>query len=668
LGDTFRRIAARDRGLSLRPGARTVCALLLTTSTAALAQDPVAQAGETETDEVQVEHSNGTANTIVVTGSAVPVEQQKIGNTLTVIDGSAIETKRTAYLQDILREVPGVAVNQGGSFGALTQVRIRGAEGNHVLVLIDGIEVAAAGSGEFDFSSLLASNIERVEVLRGPQSGLYGSNALAGVINVITKGGDGPAFDAEAEYGTFDSKFGRAGVTLGDRATYISANAMYRQTDGFSNAEIGTEDDGDENLTLYLRGGARLADMARLDGSLRFVDKETQTDGFDFSGGPLQGLAVDDDSYSNTQDWSGGLALTLEPVERWENVFSVAYSNGESVGGSRGADTFGSEGDRLNLAARSTYSFGDTEFMHHVTGFIEHEKEGYRNTFPFDPSQDLRLERGMLGYGAEYRLDIAQTVFLRAAIRHDDNDAFDDATTFSLAGSWVIPPSGTRVHASYGTGVTNPTFLEQFGFVPGQFVGNPNLAPEKAKGFDVGVEQRLFDDKLLLDATYFNSTLQDEIVSVFPSVENDIGESDREGVELSARVNLGWLSFGGSYTYLNADDPDGTEEVRRPTNQGSFDVTGHVGPQDRASFSAGLIYNGRMLDNDFRDYFNNGFVAEKTPLDAYTVVRLAAGYKVTDTLELFGRLENVFDDEYEELISNATPGRAVYAGVRFVVP
>lgn len=655
--------------LSTRIGAPALSVLLLSASSAALAQEPVPPSGEPEAEEqVRTDDDAGNARAIVVTGTATPVEREKIGNTLTVIDGETIEARRTAYLQDVLREVPGVAVNQGGSFGALTQVRIRGAEGNHVLVLIDGIEVSATGSGEFDFSSLLANDINRVEVLRGPQSGLYGSNALAGVINVITKGGDGPTFDAEAEYGTFDTRFGRAGATVGDRETFISANAIYRQTDGFSSAAIGTEDDGDRNLTLYLRGGARLAEMARLDGSLRFVDKDTETDGFDFSGGPLQGLAVDDDSYSNARDWSGGLALTLEPIERWENVFSVAYSNGESVGGSAGADTFGSDGDRLNLAARSTIGFGTTKAMHHLTAFIEHEEEGYRNTFPFDPSQDARLERDALGYGAEYRLDLADTVFLRAAIRHDDNEAFADATTFSLAGSWVIPPSGTRIHASYGTGVTNPTFFEQFGFVPGQFVGNPNLLPEKAEGFDFGVEQRLFDDRLLVDLTYFNSTLKDEIVSVFPSVANDLGESDREGLELSARVNLGWISFGGSYTYLDAKDPDGTEEIRRPKDQASLDVTGRFGPEARASFSAGLIYNGEMLDDDYRDYFTNGFVAEKTPLDSYTVVRLSAGYRITDTLELFGRLENALDEEYEETISYGTPGRAVYAGVRFILP
>jgi vitamin B12 transporter len=633
--------------LAIRLGA----ALLLSTSTAAMGQgqpiDP---------------------NVIVVTGSAVPVERVKVGNTLTVIEGEAIETSHIAYLQDVLRTVPGVAVSQSGSFGAPTQVRIRGAEGNHVLVLVDGIEVSAVGSGEFDFSSLLANNIERVEVLRGPQSGLYGSNALAGVINVMTRGGEGPKFNAAAEYGTFDTLFGRAGASFGDRETFVAANGIYRRADGFSTAAIGTEPDGDENLTLYLRGGARLADIARIDGSLRYVDKKTETDGFDFSGGPLQGLAVDDDSYANTKDWSGGLDLTVAPVERWQTVLSAAYSHGDSVGGSGGADTFGDTGERLKLAGRSSYGFGTAKVRHTVTVFVEHEEESYRNTFPFDPSQQPRLEREMLGYGAEYRLDLAETVFLRAAVRHDDNDAFEDPTTFSLAGAWVIPPSGTRIHASYGTGVTNPTFFEQFGFIPDQFVGNPNLLPEKAEGFDFGVEQRLFGDKLVLDVTYFTATLEDEIISLFPSVENDLGESDREGVELTARVTLGPISFGGSYTYLDATDPDGTEEVRRPNHQASFDVTGRFGPERRGSVSAGVIYNGEMLDNDFRDYFSNGFMTEKTELEPYTVVRLAAAYRITGGLELFGRLENAFDEDYEEVISYGTPGRAIYGGLRFTLP
>jgi vitamin B12 transporter len=306
--------------------------------------------------------------------------------------------------------------------------------------------------------------------------------------------------------------------------------------------------------------------------------------------------------------------------------------------------------------------------VHTLTGFAEYKQERYRNTFPFDPSQVARQKRGLFGFGAEYRFNLFDSLFLSAAVRHDVNDDFRDDTSFSLAGSWVIRSAGTRVHASYGTGLTNPTFYEQFGFVPGQFMGNPALRPEKSIGWDFGVEQRLLGDHLVLDATWFRSDLTDEIVSLFPSVANDAGRSKRDGVELSGQLAVGAVSINAGYTYLHATDPDGTGEVRRPRQQASLDLTGRFGPRRRGSFSAGLIYNGRMLDEDFRDYFRNGFMSQKTPLAAYTVARAALSYQVTDAVQLFGRVENAFDERYQQAISYASPGRAVYAGARLTLP
>jgi vitamin B12 transporter len=610
-------------------------------------------------------------NAIVVTGTAVAVAREQIGNSNTVISGETVENQKQAYLADMLREVPGIAVNQAGSFGAQSQVFIRGGEANHTLVLVDGIDISDATNGEFDFSALLASNIDRVEVLRGPQSGLYGSNALAGVINVITKGGDGPRFDGAVEYGTYDSKFARAGVRLGSSDAFVTASGIYRETDGFSSAATGTEPDGDRNLTGYLRAGARLGSIGRIDGSLRYVDKHTETDGFDFSGGPLQGLAIDDDSYADTTAWSGGTALTLDPVAHWQSVLSASYNSSRMIGGYGATPAFGDHGSRLKLAARSTFDFttpGFASAAHTLTGFVEYKRERFRNPYPTDPSQDAAQKRNLWGYGAEYRLGLFDSLFLSATVRHDDNDEFRDDTTFGVAGSWVIRRSGTRPHASYGTGVTNPTFYEQFGFIPGQFTGNPNLHPEKAVGWDFGIEQRLAGDRLMLDLTYFHSMLTDEIVSVFPTVVNDTGRSKREGVEATAQLRLGPVGINGSYTYLHATDPDGTREVRRPKGRASLEVAANFGPEHRGNISVGVIHNGRMLDNDFRDFFRNGFQVEKSPLSAYTLVRVSASYRVTDKVELFGRLENAFDETYQESISYATPGRAVYGGVRVTIP
>jgi vitamin B12 transporter len=656
------RVSRAPRGAAL---------VLLVASAGALAQQPAAQAPavpQRNAAETPAASRDAAGERIIVTGTAVPVALREVGSAVTVIDREAIERRNAAYLQDILREVPGVAVNQAGSFGQLAQVRIRGAEADHTLVLVDGIEVSAMGQGEFDFSSLMAANIERVEVLRGPQSGLYGSNALAGVINVITRGGEGPLLDAAVEGGSFGTIMGRGAMTLGNRETFLAASGAVRSTTGISAAEAGEEADGDHNITAYLRGGYAIAPFARLDGSFRFVDKDTETDAFDFSGGPLQGLTIDDDSFSATQEVSGGLALTLTPTQNIETVFTGAYAEAELFGGNGDTASFGSRGDRLKLGGRLSLIF-DTgaELNHGLAAFADYERETYRNTFPFDPTQVPEQRRSLLGLGAEYRLALFDSLFLKAALRHDENSRFQDATTYSLTGSWVIASTGSRLHASYGKGATNPTFSEQFGFTPGQFVGNPDLLPEEAKSWDIGVEQR-FGDAVLVDMTYFSSKLSDEIIALFPTVVNDRGESDRKGVELGARVDLGWVDLGGTYTWLGASDPDGTREVRRPEHQASLDASAEFGPARRGKVNVGVIYNGKMLDTDFREYFTNGFVSKKTALKPFFVVHAAATYRILEQLELFGRVENLLDEEYQEVISYGTPRLSAYGGIRLILP
>ena len=641
-------------------------ALLLALPAASFAQMPMAQAPET----LAAGSENGAAtpvpdgNLIVVTAGVVPVELRKVGASFTVIDGETIERRNFAYFADVLRTVPGVAVSRSGSFGAPVQVRLRGAEGNHTLVLIDGIEVSSIGVGEFDFSSLLAANIDRVEVLRGPQSGLYGSNALGGVINVITKGGDGPLFDAAAEAGSYASLMSRGALTLGDRETFLSASAIVRSTDGFSTAVIGSEADGDRNITTYLRGGAAFGPAMRLDASLRFVDKNTEADGFDFSGGPNQGLAIDDDSFQDTQELSAGLALSILPAANVSARLTGAYNDYELVTGNAEVASFGNRGDRVKLGGYVAFSLATSAAARHtLTPFIDYERESYRNTFPSDPSQIAEQNRDILGVGAEYRLDLGDRVFLKAALRHDDNSRFADATTYGLTGSFLLNTSGTRLHASYGKGVSNPTFFEQFGFTPGQFVGNPDLVPEHARGFDIGLEHR-WDERVLVDLTYFSSTLKDEIIDAFPSVANQTGESEREGVEFTARAELGSWHLGGTYTFLDASDPDGTREVRRPRHHASFNAGLDFGPEKRSNLNLSVLYDGERLDTDFRDFFTNGFQSEKSALDDYFLVRLAGSFRLSERFTLFGRVENLLDEDYQEVISYGTAGLSAYGGVR----
>ena len=600
---------------------------------------------------------------IVVVGSRLPTQDYKLGSVVTTLDERDIESTGLPYGADVLRFVPGVAVNRSGGFGGLTQVRLRGAEGNHVLTLVDGIDVSAAGSGEFDFSSLLSGDLERIQVLRGPQSGLYGSNALAGVISIETLDpAEGLQFRGGFEGGAHDVRQSMVSVGGGTERAKARLSVLQRisEFDLSTDDTFGSEDDRDENLTVSGKASFMANETLRFDLVGRFMARETETDGFDFSGGPLQGLAIDDSSFSNTDDLTLAARATLEVADdRWITAFSLERTDSDTDGGS-----FGSEAARTRVVLSSSWQWQDVGSVRQRTSvFLEEEEETFRNTVPIDPSQAPTLDRNLSGVGLEHRFDVGDRLFLSATLRRDENDAFQDQTTWSTGVSWVAFEAGTRLHASYGVGVTNPTFFEQYGFVPGQFTGNPNLAPEESKGWDVGFEQTMLEGALVLDLTYYDAVLEHEIHALFPSVVNANGASDRRGVELSLdyRPTTGML-VRGAYTYTGADEPGG-QEVLRPEHAASLLVDQRL-LDDRLTLGASLVFNGEQLDHDFRNFFVT-FASERTPIDGYTLVNLNARFQVLDTLEVYARVENLFDANYEEAISFSSPGRSIYSGVRF---
>jgi vitamin B12 transporter len=294
-----------------------------------------------------------------------------------------------------------------------------------------------------------------------------------------------------------------------------------------------------------------------------------------------------------------------------------------------------------------------------LTGFVESKKETYE-----DPFTGRDEDRNLVGIGAQYRAEIADQLYLSATLRHDDNDDFQDDDTYSAAASWIIPNTGSRPHASWGTGVTNPTFFEQFGFNPGSFIGNPDLKPEKAKGWDIGLEQTLLDGRLLVDLTYFESTLENEIYTAFgPAPDylstpaNQIADSDRSGWELSFSARpTDEIDLTGSYTSLDSTEPAGIE-VRRPKDQAALDASWRIGGGP-IQLNLGVTYNGKQYDTDFGTFL-------RTAQDPYTLVRLGASYQLNDKVELYGRVENLMDEDYEEVIGYLGAPRGVFFGIRF---
>ncbi|MDP3737109.1 MAG: TonB-dependent receptor [Hyphomonadaceae bacterium] len=630
---------------------------------------------------------------VVVTGSATPVEYEKVGSSLTVIGEELIEDQGYSYVPDVLRQVPGLAVNQAGAAGSLTQVRIRGAEGNHTLVLLDGIDVSSPDQGETDFSTLLSGDIERIEVLRGPQSGLYGSNALAGVVNLITRRKvDGHYVNASIEAGEFSTVQLQGNTGFGNGEDYASVGFHLLTTDGYDVSPDTTaqgvpavglggvpgDTEGNKVATVYLRGGKAFSPVFRVDGIARYLNKDSDLDGQAFNF-PIAGDSYDDASEAELQQFLAGASTTLSLLDgRWETVGSASYVDEKRRGKGTSfpfltgpalptpaqlnvpMSSSGADATRTKLALQSTIEFGAPSFLSFLTGFVEGKEETYS-----DPFAARDEERELLGVGLQYRGEFAEQVYLSATARHDDNRGdFEDADTYSVALSWVIPGIGTRPHGSIGTGITNPTFFEQFGFNPGSFVGNPDLLPEEAEGWDIGVEQTLLDGRVVLDLTYFESTLENEIFTSFGPPPNFLStpanrttQSDRSGWEATFRVYpTDTIDIVGSYTSLDATEPAGIE-VRRPESQAGLDASWRVsgGP---FQLNLGVSYNGEQIDTDFGTFL-------RTAQDPYTLVRLGASYQLNDTTEIYGRIENLTDEDYEEVIGYRGQPQAIFVGVRF---
>lgn len=598
---------------------------------------------------------------IIVTAGRTPIEEGKTGRAVTVITGKQLEQNQVRYVADALRQVPGFAVSRSGTKGGMTNIRVRGAESNHLLVMVDGVEMNAASGDAFDFGALQAEDIDRIEILRGPQSAFWGSNALAGVVNIITKGGkrDGFKISGTTEVGSQNSWLGGVLLQGGAENYDLGLGISYRKTGGYNLTNIGDEKDGDENLTLNGKINIDLSDTAKLDATLRYVKNRSDLD----NSFALDPVVASLNTYGRTNEFLGSVGLTwtaFDDALTQKLRFSGSDRKYEYV-----ASEYPSEnkGQRYKASYQATYAFDTPTFAdahHKITGGIEWQQERFHQvpvTFPvYDEAQFEKHKRSMYSVIGEYNGEFADQFYVNLGLRHDVNKDFNDATTFSLSGAWAIPDTDARLHSSIGTGVTNPTFFEQFGFSAG-FVGNPALKPEKSLGWDIGLEYAFFDGLLVTDVTYFNQDLRDEISTIYTGwtptgVENLDGKSKRHGVELAATLNLfHGFTAGGTYTYTSSRNPDGTEAVRRPRHSGSVNVA-YTFYEDRARLFGEAIFNGEMKDTGLRT------------LDKYTVVNIGGSYKFTDKLEGFARIENLFDKKYQEVYGYNTPGRGAFAGLK----
>ena len=623
-------------------------------------------------DEPASEEAPVKLEDLVVTAALEPLPANVVASSLTIITREDIEARQVKFVADLLRDVPGFNVSQSGGAGTQTQVRVRGAEANQILVLLDGVRANdPASSDEFQWQYALTSDVERIEIVRGPQSSIWGSDAVAGVVNIIRrKGSASRSLSARAELGSFGTTDLAADGAWSSDTLRLRAGVSHYDTDGISAAAVGTEKDGAENTTGSLGLEWDLTDALTLVASAQSVDTTSEFDDIDSA---ITGLPEDADRVTEGSQayWQGDLRFA-PAASAWSGNLGVSYSDTDNDNFSAGAFRSSTAAEVLELRARTSVSWGGKNAAaHRLTFALDHRETDFSArgaTSQSADNQDQSMD--VTGIAAEYVGQPFDGFSWSVSGRRDDNSDFGDIDTWQIAASHQVEEH-VRVRGSYGTGSKSPTFTERYGFFPGFFLANPDLKPEESKGWELGVESDWLEGRLTLGAAYFDMVLENEIngnafdidSGLFTAV-NRSEDSDRSGFELTldARPVPG-LTLAANYTYLDATEPGFSgdlRETRRPRHMASFNANWRF-MDDRANLNLNLNYAGEQDDVLFRPPL---FARETVTLGSYTVADVAGAYRLTEALELVFRVSNLTDEDYQEVLGYGRPGRAYYGGLR----
>ncbi len=651
--------------------ARLLCAVLGASIAA------IAPADDTSLDE------------IVVVATRTPVPISHIGNSVTVIDAAAIKESQATAVADLLATTPGVNFARNGGVGELTSVFIRGADSDETVVLIDGVQLTDPWStaGGYFFDDLMTAGVGRIEILRGAQSTLYGSQAMGGVINVISAEPAGPfggGFTAEAGSHNTGYVAGNIGGKGDGLLWQLTANGYGSSGyPAFDPVYGGARDDASQIGGGSARVRYDFTPQVQLDARAYYTQGRVDTDGFDTPNGTFG----DDNEYSKKSQFVGYTGLTLStPDSSFTNRFAFQYTNSEQREydpGPRYAAAFYANADLetfygIGHNAREEYqgTWNINTAWHAVFG-LQHEASTINTDTPaFDYSPGLVKDAVTTNsIYAQLQGEVAKGLTLTAGERFDRHSQFGGHSTGQLAAAWVIPDSQTIVRASFGQGFKAPSLYQLFG---ANAVGNTTLLPETATSWDAGVEQHTLNGRLLLAATYFHRDSHDLIdffecpivnkgetaspqcqVAVFGGYYANIDEATSHGVELAATYKPdNALTISANYTLTDTENrspgsPDfGNELVRRPHNAANAEVNYRW--LSRWSATIAERYVGRTFDD----------VANKTPLGGYVLTDLRLSCQVSGWLELYGRIDNATAKRYEMAYQYGTAGREGFVGVR----
>jgi vitamin B12 transporter len=599
---------------------------------------------------------------IVVSATRLATPAAEVASSITVITAADIAARQNRSLPDALQTVPGLFVEQTGGVGGQTSIFMRGTNSNQTKVLLDGIDISdpSTPNNAADIGKLLTGDVARIEVLRGPQSGLYGSDAIGGVINIITKSGQGPLkLTGEAEGGSFDTFNQRASASgsEGDfhfRVTvdHVRAGATpvtppslllpgeKRNDDFYDGVQASTK------LGYDVTGNFDLGFVGHYGSSLGKITGDA-FDPVTFLGFPsptrtrIATLQYDSRATAHLVAWDGRLDQTV----------GLGFTDAITSGADPSIGYTLSKGQRTKFDYQGNVGLVQGEIL--VLGAEaarDSSRPGFSFGFPSGPATSITTNAG---YG-ELDSDLGNGLHDDAAIRYDDISGFGDKVTWHIAPVWAIEATGTRLKASFGTGFKAPALQELFG----GFGANPSLKSESSTGYDAGFEQSLWG-AVSGGATWFHNDIRNLIVNGPPPnfTYGNIGRARTQGVEtFIAWMPLDALSLRADYTYTDAIDAStGRALLRRPSNR--LSLTGDWQALPDLTLDASLLVTGPQADIG-----RESGLREK--LGGYTLLNLAASYKLTETWSLFSRIENATDTDYQSPDGFLRPGIGAYGGIK----
>ena len=594
---------------------------------------------------------------IVVTASRAEEKASETPASVTLIDAARVERIGSPLMPELLRLVPSVAVSQSGPAGSQVQVRIRGAEANHTLLFVEGIRANDPASGnEPRFELLNADLVNRIEVVRGPQSALWGSEAIGGVVAVTGEAPGAGGSAAFVEGGSHASWRGSAETEAGDGDRGISLGVGGQRSDGIDSFSGDGEKDGYENVGLRGAGRYRLNPTVMLGASGFAQWNESEFDGFDDVFPFPRADTLDE---SRNRMTAGRFFAEAGQRDRTYALASASLLGSSNRNFIADDPLNKTSAKRRTLGLEGGHRFG----RHQLIAAVESERETFkvRSSFPHQ-DQSRHHESIALEWIAR---DIGP-VTADLAVRHDIFSEFKDATTFR--GSLRADLGrGFAVAGSYGEGIAQPSFFDLFGFFPPTFVGNPGLQPESSRGGEVSL--RYTDDRVGGSLTYFRQNLKDEIATVFlpdftSTTVNSDGKSKRQGIEVEGFYNHSEaLRLTVNYAWLDASEPNVGEgqakEQRRPKHSGSIAADGALG---RLTYGAAVAYTGERIDTNF-----DLIPSPQVRLDQYWLASLRLAYRIADPVEIHVRVANAFDGDYQDVFGYRTEGRSIHAGLRFAI-